>query len=52
MIYHNIFLNILAVYSKDTEMLILSPGHTEFTVPIEIKFYEEGRIVCMRIEHL
>ena len=38
------------MYSKDTEVLILSPGHTEFTVPIQIKFYKEGRIVCMRIE--
>ena len=38
------------MYSKDTEVLILSPGHTEFTVPIKIKFYKEGRIVCIRIE--
>ena len=46
-----ISLNKTVVYSKDTEVLILSPGHTEFTVPIKIKFYKEGRIVCMRIEH-
>ena len=38
------------MYSKDTEVLILSPGHTGFTVPIKIKFYIEGRIVCMRIK--
>ena len=30
-----ISLNEMAVYSKDTEVLILSPGHTEFTVPIK-----------------
>ena len=40
----------MTVYSKDTEMLILSLGHSEIIVPIEIKFYEEGLIVCMRIE--
>ena len=40
-----ISLNKTAVYSKDTEVLILSPGHTEFTIPIKIKFYEEERIV-------
>ena len=39
------------MYSKDTEMLILSPGHSEFTVSIEITFYYEGHILCMRIEH-
>ena len=32
-----ISLNKTAVYSKDTEVLILSLGHTEFTVPIKIK---------------
>ena len=31
-------------------MLILSPSHTEFTVPIKIKFYKEERIICVRIE--
>ena len=46
-----ISLDKTAVYSKDTKVLILSQGHTEFTVPIEIKFYKEGRIVCMRKEH-
>ena len=44
-----ISLNKTAVYFKDTEVLILSPGHTEFTVPIKINFYKEGRIVYMRI---
>ena len=39
--YINISLNKTAVYSKDTEVLILSPGHTEFTVPIEIIFYKK-----------
>ena len=39
------------MYSKDTEVLILYPGHTEFTVSSKIKFYKEGCIVCMRIEH-
>ena len=34
-IYIYISLNKTAVYSKDTEVLILSPGHTEFTVPIK-----------------
>ena len=47
---YNISLNKMAVYSKDTEMLILSLGHTELTVPIESKFYKEGRIVFMKIE--
>ena len=41
----------MAVYSKDREVLILSLGPTEFTVPIEIKFHKEGRIVCLTIEH-
>ena len=40
----------MPVYSKDTEVFIFATCHIEFTVSIEIKFYKEGRIVCMRIE--